>query len=205
MDADKYDVLPIYISKDNEFYIGDELFDLANYSDIVKDPSAHLSKVTIYKDGNSVKVRPVKGIFKKEVQIDVAFPVVHGTNVEDGSLAGFLQMLDIPYTSCDVLGGALGQDKAAMKDVFKAQGIWFYLDNYPQDDTYLKVVLPEIHEVDVNNARQKEAALFACNEITRGKKLLQAYMWQDGTIEFCTATYIPSSGEVDELDRKSVV
>ncbi len=140
LDAEKYDVLPIYISKDNEFYIGDELFDLANYSDIVKDPSAHLSKVTIYKDGNSVKVRPVKGIFKKEVQIDVAFPVVHGTNVEDGSLAGFLQMLDIPYTSCDVLGGALGQDKAAMKDVFKAQGIpmvdHFVVYNSDFDENY---------------------------------------------------------------------
>ena len=88
--------------------------------------------------------------------------------------------------------------------VFKAQGVWFYLENYPQDDTYLKVVLPEIHEVDVNNARQKGAALFACNEITRGKKLIQAYMWQDGTIEFSTATYIPSSGEVDEFVAASI-
>ena len=40
-----------------------------------------------------------------------------------GSLAGFLEFLDIPYTSCDVLGGAIGQDKAVMKDVFKAEGI----------------------------------------------------------------------------------
>ena len=88
--------------------------------------------------------------------------------------------------------------------VFKAQGIWFYLDNYPQDDTYLKVVLPEIKEIDVDNILQKEAALIACNEITRTKKLLQAYMWPDGTIEFSTATYIPSSGEVDEFVAASI-
>jgi len=123
LNTEKYDILPIYISRDNEMFIGDELFDLANYSSFIGNPSSVLKKVSIYRDGNEVKVRPVKGLFHKEIRIDVAFPVVHGTNVEDGSLAGYLQMLDIPYTSCDVLGGALGQDKAIMKDIFKAEGI----------------------------------------------------------------------------------
>ena len=140
LDSDKYDVLPIYISKDNEFFIGDELFDLANYSSFIKDPASVLEKVMIYKDGNEVKVRPIKGMFKKERKIDVAFPVVHGTNVEDGSLAGFLQMLDLPYTSCDVLGGAVGQDKAVMKDIFKAEGIpmvdYFVVYNADFEENY---------------------------------------------------------------------
>ena len=140
LDSDKYDVLPIYISKDNEFYIGDELFDLANYSSFISNPSSVLEKVMIYKDGNNVKVRPMKGMFKKERTIDVAFPIVHGTNVEDGSLAGFLQMLDIPYTSCDVLGGAVGQDKTVMKDIFKAEGIpmvdYFVVYNADFEDAY---------------------------------------------------------------------
>ena len=140
LDSDKYDVLPIYISKDNEFYIGDELFDLANYSSFISNPSSVLEKVMIYKDGNNVKVRPMKGMFKKERTIDVAFPIVHGTNVEDGSLAGFLQMLDIPYTSCDVFGGAVGQDKTVMKDIFKAEGIpmvdYFVVYNADFEDAY---------------------------------------------------------------------
>ena len=140
LDSDKYDVLPIYISKDNEFYIGDELFDLANYSSFISNPSSVLEKVMIYKDGNNVKVRPMKGMFKKERTIDVAFPIVHGTNGEDGSLAGFLQMLDIPYTSCDVLGGAVGQDKTVMKDIFKAEGIpmvdYFVVYNADFEDAY---------------------------------------------------------------------
>ena len=88
--------------------------------------------------------------------------------------------------------------------VFKAEGTWFYLDNYPKDDTYLKITLPEIFEVDMDNARQKNAALYACNEITRSKKLLRAYMWKDGTVEFSTSTYIPSSGEVDEFVSASI-
>ena len=140
LNADKYEVVPIYISRENEFYTGEKLFDLANYASFLKDPSSQLEKVIIYKDGNAVKVKPIKGVFKKETQIDVAFPVVHGTNVEDGSLAGFLQMLDLPYTSCDVLGGALGQDKAAMKDIFKAQGIpmvdHFVIYNHDFEENY---------------------------------------------------------------------
>ncbi len=123
LNSEKYEVLPIYISKDNEFYTGEALIDLQNYSSIVKDPGKTLDKVVLFKDGNTVKVRNVNGLFKKEQIIDIAFPVVHGTNVEDGSLAGFLEFLDIPYTSCDVLGGAIGQDKAVMKDVFKAENI----------------------------------------------------------------------------------
>ena len=114
LDVEKYDVLPIYISRDNEFYIGEELFDLANYSSFVNNPSSKLEKVTIYKDGKEVKVKPL-GLFKKEKVIDVAFPVVHGTNVEDGTLAGFLQMLDLPYTSCDVLGGSVGQNNLPLE------------------------------------------------------------------------------------------
>ena len=123
IDTNKYKVLPIYISKDNDFYVGEELFDLANYSAFISNPDKVLKKVSIYKDGNKVYVKPIKSLMSKPQTIDIAFPVVHGTNVEDGSLAGFIQMLDIPYTSCDVLGGAIGQDKAVMKDIFKAEGI----------------------------------------------------------------------------------
>lgn len=123
LNKDKYDVTPVYISKDGDFYVGEQLFDLANYSSFINNPSSVLTKVSMYKDGNTVKIAPINGLFKKPVNIDVAFPVVHGTNVEDGSLAGYLQMLDIPFTSCDVLGGAVGQDKAVMKDIFKAEGI----------------------------------------------------------------------------------
>ena len=140
LDVAKYDVLPIYISKNNEFYTSDELFDLANYSSFINNPSEKLTKVSIYKDGNKVIVKPIKGLLGKVKYIDVAFPVVHGTNVEDGSLAGFIQMLDIPYTSCDVLGGAVGQDKAVMKNIFKAEGIpmveHFVVYGYDFEDKY---------------------------------------------------------------------
>ena len=123
LNKDKYNVLPIYISKNNELYTGEKLFDLANYASFINNPSKELTKVCLYRDNNEAKMKPVDGMFAKATRIDVAFPVVHGTNVEDGSLAGLIQMLDIPFTSCDVLGGAVGQDKAVMKDIFKANDI----------------------------------------------------------------------------------
>jgi len=140
IDSEKYDVLPIYISKKNDFYIGEELFDLANYSSFLNDPEKTLTKVTLYKDGSKVYVKPINGMFKKASVIDVAFPVVHGTNVEDGSLAGYLEMLNLPYTSCDVLGGAVGQDKAVMKDIFKSNDVpmvdYFIVYSYDFEENY---------------------------------------------------------------------
>lgn len=142
LDTEKYEPLPIYISKDGDFYIGEQLFDLANYASFVSNPDSQLTKVCIYKDGSTVKVSPIKGLIKKEKTIDVALNAVHGTNVEDGTLAGFLSMLDLPYTSCDALGGGVGQDKAVMKDIFKAEDIpmvdYFVIFNSEFDSEYDK-------------------------------------------------------------------
>lgn len=140
LDKEKYDVYPIYISKSGDLYTGDKLFDIGNYDSIVTNPDNYLNKITLYKDGNKVIATSVKGLIKKSCAIDVAFPVVHGTNVEDGTLAGYLQMLDLPYTSCDVLGASIGQDKAVMKSVFKAEGIpmvdYFVVFASDFDDNY---------------------------------------------------------------------
>ena len=55
-------------------------------------------------------------------EVDIAFPIVHGTNVEDGALQGYLQTLDIPYVGCDVLSSAVGMDKFVMKILLKDAG-----------------------------------------------------------------------------------
>lgn len=129
LDKNKYEIIPIYISKENDLYSGDLLLDLCNYYDLALLENK-LNKVTIYKDNNKTYVKPIKGVFSKAKQIDVAFNAVHGTNVEDGTLAGLLEMMDVPYTSSNVLGSAIGQDKAVMKEVFEHEDIpivkWFY-------------------------------------------------------------------------------
>lgn len=144
IDSTKYNVIPVYIAKNSDLYTGEELFELKNYADL-NALCNKLTKVAIYKDNNKVYIKPIKGIFNKAEVIDVAFEVVHGTNVEDGTLAGYLQMLDVPFTGSDVLGSAVGQDKAIMKEIFEYEGIpvvdWFYFLGHEY-----KEKLPEIRE-----------------------------------------------------------
>ena len=54
---------------------------------------------------------------------EAAIPVVHGTNVEDGTLMGMLEMLGVPYAGCDVTASALGMDKFHMKAVLREAGL----------------------------------------------------------------------------------
>ncbi|MGK2856688.1 MAG: D-alanine--D-alanine ligase family protein [Thermoanaerobaculia bacterium] len=57
--------------------------------------------------------------FRKE-GIDIAFPLIHGTNGEDGRLQGYLEILGIPYVGSGVTASAVGMDKALMKQAFAA-------------------------------------------------------------------------------------
>jgi len=137
INKEKYNVLPIYIAKNSDLYMGQPLFELKNFANL-NELTNKLEKVSLYKDNNKVYVKPIKGMFAKAQVIDVAFPAVHGTNCEDGTLAGYLEMLDLPYTSSNVLGSALGQDKAIMKEVFEYEGIpcvpWFYTYSFNYQD-----------------------------------------------------------------------
>ena len=125
LDREKYDVTPIYITKDSRFFTGEALLSIENYKNI----PALLKKcteVTLVKEDDVAGVYrfPQKLFGKNRLgHIDVAFPIVHGTNVEDGVLAGYIEMLGIPYVGCDVASSALGMDKFAMKSVFKDAGI----------------------------------------------------------------------------------
>jgi D-alanine-D-alanine ligase len=55
-------------------------------------------------------------------RIDVVFPLIHGTNGEDGTLQGFLELADIPYVGAGVAASAVGMDKALQKDIFRQHG-----------------------------------------------------------------------------------
>ena len=140
MDEEKYDIIPIYITKDREWYTGDMLKDIEVYQDfeLIKKYSDNV--VLYYKNGSYV-LQKKKGLFKNVVkEIDIAFPITHGTNVEDGVLQGYLQTIGIPYVGPNVYAGVVGQDKAFMKDVWKSANlpitnyIWFYDIDYKQNE-----------------------------------------------------------------------
>ncbi len=123
-DPSQYAVFPVYITVDNEFYYSELFKSLGSF----KDKNALLSKsqrVVFTKDTGTVEMLnfPIDGIHKNVIStIDVAFPIVHGTNVEDGILQGYFKTLDIPFVGCDVLSSAIGMDKYVMKVLLHSEG-----------------------------------------------------------------------------------
>ena len=125
LDREKYDLVPVYITKDGKFYTGECLTKIESFRNI----SAMLKNCTqvlmTNQDGRCVLVPyPMTFGYKRKIRaVDVAMPIVHGTNVEDGALQGFLKTLGVPFVGCDVLSSAVGMDKYVMKLVFQAAGI----------------------------------------------------------------------------------
>ena len=124
---EKYDIVPIYVSKNGEMYTSSEMFEIEPFRDM-KSLLGRSEKVTLIKSGKDVVMHSLKegGLFKKKPEdkiINVAFPVVHGTNCEDGTLQGYLEFLGLPYVGCDVLSSAVGMDKAVFKSVLKDAGL----------------------------------------------------------------------------------
>ena len=139
MNKEKYDIVPIYISKDRIWYTGDMLKNIEVYKDF-NELKRYAKQVVLTKTPEGFFLQKTKGLFRKDVtQIDVAFPIVHGNNAEDGTLQGYLDSVGIPYVGSRVLGSALGQDKVVMKQIFKdaklpiVDYVWFYDSEYEED------------------------------------------------------------------------
>lgn len=127
LDKSKYQVIPIYISKEGKWYSGDVLMDVKAFRDI---PGLLKQATPVYFSHDygdrMLYPRHSGGLFSKKpegTRIDVALPVVHGTSVEDGCLQGFLETCGIPYACPGVLGSAVGMDKTMMKAALKEAGL----------------------------------------------------------------------------------
>ena len=125
VDKDVYDVTPIYISKNGRWFTGNALLDLKNYRDI-PELLKHCEEVYMepeYGDYNLYRRR--RSLLGKSViaKLDVAIPVLHGSNGEDGIFEGILESIGIPYAGCSTLASANGMDKITMKMIMSASGI----------------------------------------------------------------------------------
>ncbi|WP_257350871.1 D-alanine--D-alanine ligase family protein [Pseudalkalibacillus decolorationis] len=150
MDRDQYEPIPIYISKNKNWYTGEALFEIDNYknmNELLKQCQRVI--ITTDENGRPVIQKHTTGMFGKKLisEIDVAFPVIHGTYGEDGVLQGFLELHGIPYVGCDVFSSAVGMDKVMMKQILRDSGVpildyvWFYSSGWlnRQDELVAKV------------------------------------------------------------------
>ena len=123
IDKDKYDVVPIGITKDGRWITSSDVLEAlgsGRMEDIrpvalLADPSCG-GLVQI--DDPKASARSLRG-----TDLDVVFPVLHGTFGEDGTVQGLLELAGIPYVGAGVLGSAVGLDKTIFKDVMKAHGL----------------------------------------------------------------------------------
>ncbi len=147
MDLEKYEVIPIYISKDRIWYTGEMLKDMSVYRDF-DNLKRYAKRVVLLKKDGRFCLQQTHGLFKSVVtDLDIAFPIVHGKGVEDGSLAGYLEMVGIPYVGPGILGASIGQDKVALKQILQANHLpvidytWFYDYEYVKNtDEILKKI-----------------------------------------------------------------
>ncbi len=153
VNKEKYNVIPVYVDKNGEMYTGIDLLEIENYRNL-PELTKKCTKIYFAREGDSVLMKPQQQkLFGKvkNVAIDVAFPVVHGTNCEDGTVQGLFEFLNLPYVGCDIISSAVGMDKAIFKDVLKNAGlpvldcISFRAKEYmTAKDTYAKRIKKEI-------------------------------------------------------------
>ena len=144
LDKDKYDIIPIYVTKDLEWYTGEILKQMDTYTDmdLLK---RYTTNVVLYNKKGHFYLQS-KGLFKRiKQEIDIMFPIVHGTNMEDGVLQGSLQTIGIPYVGSDTYASSVGQDKVLQKLVYESKNLpvvpytWFYDVDYNENtDSIIK-------------------------------------------------------------------
>ncbi|GCE27017.1 D-alanine--D-alanine ligase A [Dictyobacter alpinus] len=123
LNPEKYEVVPIGITRIGQWLLGAEPAQLLAAGQAVQTDTqnSNLTSVTFTGDPTIGHLIPLKQgtTLDKEGKLDVVFPVVHGTYGEDGTLQGLLEMANVPYVGCGVLGAAVGMDKEKMKMIFE--------------------------------------------------------------------------------------
>ncbi len=122
IDKERYEVVPIYITKDLTFYSGGMLRYIDSYKDF-RLIDRYATKVNLI-NKNGKFVLQTTGLIKRVYkEIHLAFPMVHGKYTEDGSIVGYLETLGIPVVGSDIYSSSLCQDKVFTKEVLNGNDI----------------------------------------------------------------------------------
>lgn len=145
----EYDVWPVYITTDGDWYCDKAMNDLAFFKkDRWEDTVRGWKKIELSFDGGLTLKWP--GLMGKSQKIDVVFPSMHGTYGEDGSLMGLLRMAGVPFVGCDIFGSAVAMDKVLAKQVVAAEGmavvpyVWFTKAQWAEDAAKYRVEIKKL-------------------------------------------------------------
>ncbi len=118
LDPEKYEAVPIGISKDGRWLVGSGAVKML--SDVLKSGD----RVMLPADPTAAQLVPVgASTGQPSVLVDVVFPVLHGTFGEDGTVQGLLELAGLPYVGAGVLASAVGMDKDVQKRLFEQAGL----------------------------------------------------------------------------------
>jgi D-alanine-D-alanine ligase len=125
LDTEKYEVVPIGITREGRWLLGTVPQKLIAVEQQVVEASEQTTAVTLTGDPNMRRLIPLQSgeRLRDNGAVDVILPVLHGTYGEDGALQGLLEMANVPYVGAGVLGSALGMDKEKMKMLFRSVGL----------------------------------------------------------------------------------
>ena len=119
LDVKRYNVTLIGITHDGQWLAGENALDA-----LEKGNTAHLTPVTLLPQAGQRTLFALKdGALAHYAELDVIFPVLHGTFGEDGTIQGLFELIGLPYVGAGVLGSSVGMDKGLFKDVMRANGI----------------------------------------------------------------------------------
>ena len=204
LDSEKYEVVPVYLSKKREWYTGEALLDIKNYQNM-DELLKRCQRLLIVANEGKIQLEryPAKWLRNQVINtIDVAIPVIHGTNGEDGALQGFFELNGIPYSGCEVAAAAVGQDKVFMKNILKDSGLpitnyrWYYnsdwfanpekcLDEIEQQLNYPVIIKPASlgSSVGIAKATNRQSLEEGINESIQYDKKFIVEEMIDGLVE----------------------
>jgi D-alanine-D-alanine ligase len=118
LDPEKYEAVPIGISKDGRWLAGTKA------NQMLPEVLKNGERVSLPPDPTAAALLPIsQGAGRPSIAVDVVFPVLHGTFGEDGTVQGLLELAGLPYVGAGVLGSAVGMDKDVQKRLFEQAGL----------------------------------------------------------------------------------
>jgi D-alanine-D-alanine ligase len=119
LDKTKYDVVPIGIQRDGQWISGGDAWQA------LTDGEGESQAAALLAGAPTAALMQIDDASRlsQAAELDVVFPVLHGTYGEDGTVQGLLELANVPYIGAGVVGSAVGMDKAVFKHVMQSAGL----------------------------------------------------------------------------------